>query len=210
MLVALSGMDGAGKSTAALDLAAALEAAGRPVIVHWTRLAGDPYLLELIGRPVAAVLRRVRPSDGGGGTAARTGAIAPVRPGHGRLVDAVWVPIVAADSVRAARWAFRVRRRGLTVVCDRWAADALVDLRLGYGRHPLAEWLLRRWIPAPDVGVFLEVDAATAATRKPGDQPLPRLEAMERLYADYAADLVRIDARADLAAVSEAIRSAMR
>ena len=39
-LIALSGMDGAGKSTVGLDLLEALEAAGQPAVVHWTRLAG--------------------------------------------------------------------------------------------------------------------------------------------------------------------------
>lgn len=228
-VVALSGMDGAGKSTAALELAATFEELGRPVVVFWTRLAGDPHLLDLVARPVRRLLGRATgtaaqapadPSEGageqaqsdrGGEHAAPPGEVAP-RPGRGRLIDAVWTLLVALDGVRVARRAFRLRRRGLSVVCDRWTADALVDLRLRYGRHRLAEWLVKRGIPAADLALYLEVDAATAAARKPGDQPLAVLDAMAGLYGLHAAgrNVTRIDARAERAVVVEQASRALR
>ena len=225
-VVALSGMDGAGKSTAALELAATFEELGRPVVVFWTRLAGDPHLLDLVARPVRRLLGRATgtaaqapadgagaqaPSDRGGAHAAPPGEVSP-RAGRGRLIDAAWTLLVALDSVRVARRAFRLRRRGLSVVCDRWTADALVDLRLRYGRHRLAEWLLKRGIPAADLALYLEVDAATAAARKPGDQPLAVLEAMAGLYGLHAAgrNVTRLDARAERAVVVEQADGALR
>jgi len=225
-VVALSGMDGAGKSTAALELAATFEELGRPVVVFWTRLAGDPHLLDLVARPVRRLLGRATgtaaqapadgagaqaPSDRGGAHAAPPGEVSP-RAGRGRLIDAAWTLLVALDSVRVARRAFRLRRRGLSVVCDRWTADALVDLRLRYGRHRLAEWLVKRGIPAADLALYLEVDAATAAARKPGDQPLAVLEAMSGLYGLHVAgrNVTRIDARAERAVVVEQASRALR
>ena len=220
-VVALSGMDGAGKSTAALELAATFEELGRPVVVFWTRLAGDPHLLDLVARPMRRLLGRATgtaasdaapPSADLGATNAAPVVGIPPRPRRGRLIDEAWTLLVALDSVRVARRAFRLRRRGLSVVCDRWAADALVDLRLRYGRHRLAEWLVKRGIPTADLALYLDVDAATAAARKPGDQPLAVLEAMSGLYGLHVAgrNVTRIDARAERAVVVEQADGALR
>lgn len=211
LVVALSGMDGAGKSTAALEIAAALEEAGRPVVVFWTRLAGDPYLLEIIGRPVKRLLRR-SPAVPGAPDSAPSGPAPALERQRSGLVNSVWVAFVAAESVRTARRAYRLRRRGLTVVCDRWAADALVDLHVRYGDHAVAGWVLRRGFPRPDLSLFLEIDPATAAARKPGDQPVAVLEAMAGLYDRYTqgADVVRIDASRARGAVAAEVRGALR
>jgi hypothetical protein len=200
-------------------LAATFEELGRPVVVFWTRLAGDPHLLDLVARPMRRLLGRATgtaaqapadPSDRGGAHATPPGGASP-RPGRGRLIDAAWTLLVALDSVRVARRAVGLRRRGLSVVCDRWTTDALVDLRLRYGRHRLAEWLVKRGIPAADLALYLEVDAATAAARKPGDQPLAVLEAMAGLYGLHVAgrNMTRIDARAERAVVVEQARRAL-
>jgi hypothetical protein len=100
----------------------------------------------------------------------------------------------------------------LSVVCDRWAADALVDLRLRYGPHLLAEWLLKRGIPTADLALYLDVDAATAAARKPGDQPVAVLEAMACLYGLHVPghNVIRIDARAERSVVVEQADGALR
>lgn len=203
VLIAVSGMDGAGKSTAALGIAEALEGAGRPVLVYWTRVGGETHLLELLGRPARRLLGRAPGSSQ-----------APPDPGREPsrgLVYAVWAAIVAADSARAARRAHLQRRRGYAVVCDRWLADALVDHRIRYGRHRVAEWTLRHAFPAPDVGLLLAVDPETAARRKPGDQAPEVLRAMAELYDRYAADcaLVRIDAAASREEVGAAVRAAL-
>ena len=57
--------------------------------------------------------------------------------------------------------------------------------------------MLRHGAPRPDLAILLDVDAETAARRKPGDQAMHILTAMERLYAQRAdeAGIVRVDAR---------------
>jgi thymidylate kinase len=205
-LLALSGMDGAGKSTVALDLLEALETAGRPAIVHWTRLAGELGFLDRASRLVRRLVRRET-------SLADPDAPAPVATagsgGMGSLIDALWVLAVAAAAVRTARRAARIRRGGLTVVCDRWLADALVDLRVRYGQRPAAEWLLRIGFPHADVAVLLEVDGATAARRKPGDQSEAILQAMEARYAAVGArlGLPRVDASAPADEVAALVRA---
>ena len=206
-LIALSGMDGAGKSTVGLDLLEALEAAGQPAVVHWTRLAGELGVLDRTARLVRRVLGRET-------SLADPEAPAPVAPatgGGGRdgVIDTVWVLAVAGAAVRGARRTGRIRRRGLTVVCDRWLADALVDLRVRYGRRPAAEWLLRRGFPRADVAVLLEVDGATAARRKPGDQSEAVLHAMAERYAEVGDRLAlpRVDASAAPGEVAASLRA---
>lgn len=218
LVVALSGMDGAGKSTTALELAAVFEEQDRPAVILWTRLAGDPRLLDLVARPVRWLLGRgtgvtsshadLPPQPVAGATG---GDQVVPRPGRARAVDAVWVTFVALETVRGSWRAFGLRRRGLSVICDRWAADALVDLRLRYGRHRVAEWLLTHGIPRPDLVLYLEVDADTAAARKPGDQPLAVLAAMADLYARSVGgrDVVSIDARAERTVVLDRARAAL-
>jgi thymidylate kinase len=200
-------MDGAGKSTVGLDLLEAFDAAGQPAVVHWTRLAGELGLLDRAARLVRRILGR-------GTSLADPKAPAPAAPAAGGrgsdgVIDAVWVLAVAGAAVRNARRAGRIRRRGLTVVCDRWVADALVDLRVRYGRHRAAEWLLRRGFPRADVAVLLEVDGATAARRKPGDQSEAVLHAMAERYAEVGErlGLPRLDAGAPAADVAARLRA---
>ena len=205
-LIALSGMDGAGKSTVSLDLLEALEAAGQPAVVHWTRLAGELGLLDRAARLVRRLLgRQTSLADPG----APAPAAADGRDGRNGAIDTLWVLAVAASAVRAARRTSRIRRRGLTVVCDRWLADALVDLRVRYGHRPAAEWLLRRGFPRADVAVLLEVDGATAARRKPGDQTEAVLHAMADRYAEVGErlGLPRVDAGAAPREVADQLRA---
>src|SRR5438128_2396999 len=97
-----------------------------------------------------------------------------------------WTLLVALVSVRDELISCGLTSRGIAVVCDRWTCDALVDLELRYGRHRLAEWLLRRATPPADVELVLEIDAETAARRKPGDQPPAVLDRMPALYEQAA------------------------
>ncbi len=181
LLIALSGMDGAGKSVTAIELAARLERAGHRPFIVWNRLAADTDLLDLIAAPARLLLGRR------GRTGERIVGQGDAR--HRGTVEWAWVLIVALLAARACRRAGRPRRRGVAVICDRWLVDALVDLEVRYGRHGAAEWLLRRATPRADLAVLLEIDPATAASRKPGDQPRPVLDAMARRYASVAAEL---------------------
>jgi thymidylate kinase len=210
LLVTVSGMDGAGKSTAAAIIEARLRAAGLPAEIIWARIGGESALLYRLATPVKRVLRRS--GTVGDPVAAAGPGIQKVRDpretqGRRRLVSWVWIVIVATANARSYRRAASGRRRGTHVICDRWATDAFVDLELRYGRHRLAESLLRRLSPDRDLGILLEIEAHTAARRKPGDQAEHLLAAMEPLYAQRAREegLVRIDSRRPPAEVERTI-----
>lgn len=196
LLITVSGMDGAGKSTAAAVARERLEAHGLEAEVVWNRFVdADTRTLDRIAAPVKRLLRRregladpvaVRGDAAAGTPRARTRS----------PVGWSWVVVVAAVNVQGCRRAARRRRRA-NIVCDRWAADSLVDLEVRYGRHQLASSFIRRALPAADLSLFIAVDAATAAARKPGDQSIAVLSEMEPLYDAHARELglVRIDGR---------------
>ncbi len=200
LLLALSGMDGAGKSTAAEALVKRLQESGIPTELAWARIGGESELLNRLAMPVKRILRRpgtvADPVAAGGPSIEKT---RDPREGHGRrrFVSWVWIAIVAWANARSYRRAAARRRRGVTLVCDRWATDALVDVQLRYGKHRLAREILRRLPPRPDLAIVLEIDAVTAAARKPGDQAEWVLAEMERLYEleARAANLERLDAQ---------------
>jgi thymidylate kinase len=207
LLIAFNGMDGSGKSSAAQAALERLRAAGLDADVQWARLGQEKRLQDAIAvpvkrvlgsrgtvaDPVAATIGDDREAFEGREVARRTGPVAWV-----------WTLVVAAITARAHRRAVRRRRSGVSVVCDRWLADSLVDLQIRYGRHAAAEWLLRAAIPRPDVGVLLATDVETSLRRKPGDQAESVLRRMEPLYREAAerSGLTVIDATRPLEAVS--------
>ncbi len=200
LLITISGMDGAGKSTAADRIRADLERAGLPVEVAWARLGSEGEMLNRLALPVKRALRRegtVADPVAAGGPTIEKRQRARERSGRRPVLSWIWIAVVAAIHARSYRQAARRRRRGFSLVCDRWMTDALVDLELRYGRHRVAEVVLRRLSPEPDLAVLLEIDAATSIRRKPGDQAERVLREMERLYARSGreAGAVAVDAR---------------
>ena len=186
-VVALSGLDGAGKSTQAHLLATALDALGHDAAVVWSRVGVSTGLDRLaapvkrvVGRPAAAAT-----PDGPSGAAA-TGARRTAR--QPAVVDATWAVVVAAAESRDARR--RVAQHapaGRVLVRDRYVLDSVVHLADRYGGESLtwpAGALLRAQVPAPTVAFLLELPAAVAHARKPGEW---RLEDLERHAAAYAA-----------------------
>ena len=208
LVIALSGMDGAGKSTLAEALQAQLAAHGRSAHLSWHRLGTEKAMLDAVAGPVRRLLRRegttADPVAAGGPTVTKVQATREVA-GRRSPVTWTWVVFVAALSARSYRQSLAPLREGFDVICDRWRTDAVVDLRLRYGRHRVAEGLLRRAIPRADVAFLLELDAATAAARKPGDQAPHVLESARGLYAESA----RADGLAvlDATAPPEAVRA---
>jgi len=209
-LVALSGMDGAGKSTAAAVITECLEQQGWTVTTQWARVGHGMGWIEPVAKAVKRLLGRR------GYTGDPVAARGPTAAGQQHEADdgpitRAWVAIVAGSNARNLWRASAPRRSGTAVVSDRWVADALVDLRLRYGSQPLAEAITRLASPRPDLAILLEVDAATAARRKPEDQAPEVLAGMERHYADVATrlELVIIDATAPPAAVAQHLREAI-
>jgi len=163
--VAISGVDGAGKSTVGASVREALSRVGIPVAAVWAR----PGLhLGVITRFSRAVKRALRQPSGPGVEIAARGQGAQLRSRRG-VVGWGWSLIVTvAFLVDVYRQ--HLSARGV-VVYDRHVADAIVTLNVLYGGPDLRlQRSLVRWLmPRPVFTVYLAIDADTAANRKPGD-----------------------------------------
>ena len=204
-VVALSGLDGSGKSTQARRLADALSASGQPSSVVWDSLISSPRAIrriaEALRRGAGIVLRgsTAEPPREAAAPVAAAGTpvvdepAAPERLANlggwrGAVVSHGWAFILtAALGSRLARATWPRILRGEAVVCDRYLLDAAVELRYFYGdrsfRPQLA--LLRLLTPAPANAFLIDVDPVLAAERKGefnGDQNARRAA----LYAENA------------------------
>jgi len=208
VLVALSGIDGSGKSSLAHGLVDVLGGLGIPATVVWSRLEWSTLhenrALAWIAAPAKAVVRLV----------AREPAASPAKQrrsweevdvprgdadaaSHLRerspLVTTVWTAIVAALHAREQRRT--VTGHDGVVICDRYTLDSVVHLRRAYApqrRLPIADRVLAMLSPRPDIALFLDVPAAVALARKQdafGEAELERHAAMYR--EEYAAAGVR-------------------
>ena len=199
MLITLSGMDGAGKSTFTAAIRAHLESRGLDARDEIVRIGRRGATLDKIAVPVKKLLRReggtADPVAAGDEAAKASGRPPEEAPRRG--IGWLWTVIVALENAMAARRIARGRRES-SIVTDRWLLDYLVDFELRYGRHPLGARILRAGVPSPDIAFLLEIDAATSAQRKPGDQAPAVLARMEEKYAALAPELglIRVDGRA--------------
>ncbi|WP_331460822.1 dTMP kinase [Arthrobacter sp. zg-Y769] len=154
LFIAMEGGDGAGKSTQAQRLAAALQEAGRTVLR--TREPG--------GTPVGEQLRALVLEHGNGEIDARTEALifAASRAAH---VQQVIEPALAAGTV---------------VVCDRYVDSSIAYQGAGrqLGTEPVR--ILNTWATGglePDLTVLLDVDPARGRDRRTAGQAVEdRLE----------------------------------
>ncbi len=211
-VVALSGIDGSGKSTQAAGLALTLADLGLDATVQWSRITYDPLLRRLGAGPkrVLGWLARRRPADGAGTSTADVGdsAVDPADAAAGALrarfatLDHGWTLVVAVVHALSQRRALAPHlRAGEVVVRDRYVLDATVQLRSVYGegrsvRLPAA--VLRRACPAPAAAFWLDVDPEEAYRRKPEEYTAAELAAHRAGYAAVHAALgvERVDAGA--------------
>ena len=210
VLVTLSGMDGAGKSTFTAAVREHLEANGLPARDEIVRIGRRGDTLDRIAMPIKRVLRRERSTAdpiAAGDEEAKASGLAPDEAPR-RGIGWVWSVIVAAENALACRRVARARKE-TNVVTDRWLTDHLVDFELRYGRHPLGTRILRTGVPRADLAVLLEIDAATSAARKPGDQAPSVTARMEERYSAVASELglIRVDGRAPREDVEAAVLS---
>jgi thymidylate kinase len=210
VLVTLSGMDGAGKSTFTAAVREHLEAKGLPARDEIVRIGRRGDALDRLAVPIKRILRREGSTAdpvAAGDEAAKASGLAPDEAPR-RGVGWVWTVIVATENAIACRRVAR-RRRETNVVTDRWLTDHLVDFELRYGHHPLGSRILRTGVPRADLAVLLEIDAATSAARKPGDQAPSVTARMEERYSAVASELglIRVDGRAPREDVEAAVLS---
>ena len=200
-VIALSGVDGAGKSTHAEMLRTALEALGHDVSIQWTKIARDQWLKALV-RPVRAVvnllLRRrhtrteVEVRDAHGETRNFPDGVPPPPDAakllrqRSRTVTELWALAVAFANATTHRR--EVRRRGTRVViCDRYVVDSIAHLRYRYGverSFRLQGALVRLLSPRPAGAFLLDVQPETARARKAEQYTTADLATLRSCYLD--------------------------
>ena len=197
-LVALSGLDGSGKSSQAESLAASLEKLGFDTVVVWTRL-GSGERLRRFASPLRRVLRPLLARSSGAPAPSRYAAhVAPADPvrslrERSRLLTFAWALVVVLDhALQQRRNVGSHLRAGRVVICDRWAVDSLVHLRYRYGGSTSLtahERLLRALAPRADAAFLLDVPGAVAFGRKREQYSQEQLVKQERLYSVVARQL---------------------
>jgi len=191
-VIALSGIDGSGKSLQARALAETLERLGYPAAVTWAPLANEAWL-DRLARPIKRVLRVVpwlRPPTGVEGPGRREAASNPGRilRQRSRGLTSAWATIVAvANGWSLGRDVLRHAWAGRVVVADRYHLDSTVRMRFLYDEH--REFRLQRLIvavlsPAPGYAFFLDVEPATSLARKDDGWSQEELAIQARVYRE--------------------------
>jgi len=180
MLVALSGIDGSGKSTQAQALDEALTISDATHMVIWSRPGTSPFyqrLSRLVGRGDTA----------SGGEPAAGARLAP----GGKVGRIAWTALNVLDLAWLYNW--QVRRRTLVgniVVCDRYVADAEVEMlsRLQDDDRVARRiaGLLSALAPKPDAGFLLDVPPGDAANRAADRESAGALAKQRELYRSLA------------------------
>jgi thymidylate kinase len=190
-VVALSGLDGSGKSTQAVALRHALGRLGVDAVIVWRPVARIAILgaAARVGRAVlGGTPWDAEASDDRGGpdpVSGRGGGAA----GAPRL-RAIWSALVTLLSAIDLWWGVAPHlARGQVVICDRYRLDTMMHLRARHGRPSGkgASWqrrLLRVLTPHPRRSFFLDLDPATAFARKVPRYDVPELAKRRAIYLE--------------------------
>jgi thymidylate kinase len=179
VVVAIAGVDGAGKSTLSSALVDSLRRCGVPAEIVWTRPGlriGWLHQLAAIAKRILGQKKEpgVREMARGSGDAlaSRRGAI-----------GWIWSALVTVAFVVDV-WKRHLRARGV-LLYDRHLLDALATIRLAYAGVDVRahERLLRAVLPRATVTIYLDVPAEVAVARKPDD--VIGTYAVERQLASY-------------------------
>jgi thymidylate kinase len=183
-IVAISGLDGSGKSFQAQALRETLERLVVPSVVEWMPFGQNPALhaLRLPKKLLRSGESRVHP-------ARLSSSLPDSRARRWRersaLLTHLWVTMVVLANVAAHRRAtFRYPWRGLVVIHDRYTCDSAVQLHFWYGTqrsYRFQKWLLRALSPKPLCSFFLDIPPEVALMRK-GEYPIAELLSQASLY----------------------------
>lgn len=169
VLVAVSGVDGAGKSTVVTGLQERLRETGLRVEIVWYRPGMG---MSWVDRPLKLLKRLLRRGETAGPTMrtiARSDSVPASRRG---LLGWVWCMLVTATFVVGVRRRVaRLRGDADVLLFDRHLADALVTLDVFYRGVALGvpRALVRRLLPRAVSTVYLDLPVEVAVARKPGD-----------------------------------------
>lgn len=188
LLYTFSGIEGAGKSTLVRQFVSQLERIDAKPAVIWSRPGYTPglSLLKRIVRRTRASRRVVRHEY-------------PLRSGSFRspLMRRVWLIASLLDLL----WVYCVRVRwymskGCLVVCDRYVADAHIDMLTYYPEDRVESWmlwrLLERFAPQPTQQFMVLVPLEVSLTRHIG-----RGGSIEDVAAIFAQRLTRYQSLAE-------------
>jgi thymidylate kinase len=197
-IVALSGLDGAGKSLQAEALRDTLGRLGIEATVVWPPSRNPLFqMAPALKQRLLRLLQRLgRPSGGTPAAGASAADAAPVDaddphvaplPRQGTLVTFVLATLAAVAQLLALRAATARRAaRGEVVICDRYVLDAIVYVRHRWGegrRLRLQGRLLRRLARDPVCSYFLAIPPEAAFERKQ-DFPIQNLRERAVLYEE--------------------------
>jgi thymidylate kinase len=202
-VIAVSGVDGSGKSLLVTALRERLAAAGEQVEPVWFRPGMGMAWLDGPARAVKRILGQAEaPAIRQAGTRTQP---PPSRQG---LVGYVWCLVVTCVYLYHVRAGLRRTQR--IALCDRYVLDAEVTLRVFYAgvNSTVPQRMIRALLPEPDLAFYLEVSAERALARKPGDMVgEAAVVAQLRAYSDALGDHPHVhvlDGEADPTAVAEA------
>lgn len=166
LTVAVSGVDGSGKSSLASALTEDLRALGLAASTVWTRPGMRLSVLDRVARTGKRLLRQ--PGTSGVGRIARGEGTAELRTRRGAIGWA-WSLLVTLAFLRDVRRQWRAAPH--VVVFDRHLLDALATLDVFYAGIDLrAHRALVRWLlPRADLTLYLQVSPEVAVARKPDD-----------------------------------------
>jgi dTMP kinase len=187
-VIALVGIDGSGKTTQAIRLAAALVAAGIPA--RYGRNAGGRRFLGRVARRLGR--------DDAVSLLGRNGLL---------LVETALRWLAIARSLLAARLT------GSIAVMDRYTPCQLVSIRAHGGGEWLAGTVRAAYAPFPRPAaiIFLDVPPEVAYLRveERGDdhEDIDYLNASYAAYKDVLSDAVHVDGTGDPDAVAQAVRA---
>jgi len=208
-LVALSGIDGAGKSSQARALKHTLEQLGYEAEIVWTPIAHNAWT-DRLAAGIRHVLLRIpsltpeemlRDPELERETMAGPGTVLRERSG---LVTEAWAGLLAlANGLSHARAVLSHAGPNRVIIFDRYVLDSAVRLRVMYGESRPFRWqnhLIRLLSPRPLYSALLDVAPETALGRKQDRWTSEGLEAHVRLYREQRAAFgaVLIDGQAPL------------
>jgi thymidylate kinase len=201
MVVAFSGLDGAGKSTQAESLRTTLDTLGHEAVVIWSPL-GQSAVTSAIANPVKRALSllrfgpfaRVAERSATGSVMAASGEGGGSGAGSAvRVAWATFVALVNALSLRAA--GLRHLPHGRVVIFDRHVLDSIVRLRAVYGptrRFRVQLALLKLVAPRAQLAYLLDLSPDSSVRRKDDRWNLDQLRLHSELYREESR---RLDVR---------------
>lgn len=163
--IAISGVDGAGKSTLIRNLQLALDRCGMPSQVVWTRPGMGLKRLDALAR----LIRRIRGESEPGIQQLAEGGDPNAITSRRGAVGSLWLTLVTVAFL-ATVWKETRRAKGV-LIYDRHLLDALGTIDVFYRGvdSRLHRRLVRSLMPSADLAVWLVVDPRAAVSRKPGD-----------------------------------------